>query len=93
MLAIIRYERLPTFCYGCGRIGHTERSCERHEASIDNRYGFWLLMDFIQSRCIWQSNLAGDSQTTAPTPEIGEHDIEQSNRDIFSDDRNEGGQE
>lgn len=41
----IKYERLPTFCYGCGLIGHMERDCtvvgeeERDEAK---QWGSWL---------------------------------------------------
>lgn len=27
-----KYERLPTFCFACGRIGHQIKDCEEHEA-------------------------------------------------------------
>ena len=41
----IKYERLPTFCYGCGIIGHIERDClvtEEEEAPNENQWGSWL---------------------------------------------------
>ncbi|RYQ87721.1 hypothetical protein Ahy_B09g095257 [Arachis hypogaea] len=46
-----RFERLPTFCYYCGLIGHDEVSCEKHEAEEDggraksNELGTWLRAD------------------------------------------------
>ncbi|KAL4365601.1 hypothetical protein AHAS_Ahas07G0122400 [Arachis hypogaea] len=32
-----RFERLPTFCYYCGLIGHDEVSCEKREVEEDSR--------------------------------------------------------
>lgn len=30
-----KYERLPTFCYGCGLIGHIERDCPMRQVEDD----------------------------------------------------------
>ncbi|XP_048496311.1 uncharacterized protein LOC125495591 [Beta vulgaris subsp. vulgaris] len=41
----IKYERLPTFCYVCGIIGHIERDCWVHqeeEKEIEKQWGSWL---------------------------------------------------
>ena len=41
----IKYERLPTFCYECGVIGHIERDCQvdRDEGDEDTKqWGTWL---------------------------------------------------
>ncbi|XP_027151970.1 uncharacterized protein LOC113752026 [Coffea eugenioides] len=41
-----KYERCPDFCYSCGRIGHSERSCgtslSGNEGKKDNQYGNWM---------------------------------------------------
>ena len=39
-----RYERLPTFCFHCGRLGHDLKHCQEISNSQDssNQYGDWL---------------------------------------------------
>ncbi|XP_074314076.1 uncharacterized protein LOC141649280 [Silene latifolia] len=39
----VKYERLPTFCYGCGIIGHGEKDCEHGPyEDEDLKFGEWL---------------------------------------------------
>lgn len=43
----IKYEKLPEFCYSCGKIGHTRLECdevviERHGQDPSSQYGSWL---------------------------------------------------
>lgn len=40
-----KYERLPTFCYACGMIGHIERDCINipdEDRSVEKQWGTWL---------------------------------------------------
>ncbi|KAL2926349.1 Gag polyprotein [Bienertia sinuspersici] len=39
-----KYERLPVFCYWCGKIGHASRECDdnKEEESAEYTYGSWL---------------------------------------------------
>ncbi|KAL5734135.1 hypothetical protein ACOSP7_031996 [Xanthoceras sorbifolium] len=46
--ALIKYERLPDFCYGCGYIGHSVRECHNSEVrksimeGVESKFGVWL---------------------------------------------------
>nr|KJB61256.1 hypothetical protein B456_009G348300 [Gossypium raimondii] len=47
VIGVIKYERLPDFCYGCGIIGHSSKICRHNkEASKLNesnlQYGSWM---------------------------------------------------
>ncbi|XP_027155881.1 uncharacterized protein LOC113756396 [Coffea eugenioides] len=41
-----KYERCPDFCYKCGKIGHSDRTCKMHIAlskgQNENQYGPWM---------------------------------------------------
>lgn len=38
-----QYEKLPNFCYICGKLGHVQAECDDDEArGFDNKYGPWL---------------------------------------------------
>ena len=39
-----KYERLPTFCFSCGKIGHDEKHCGMllEKQPIEKQYGDWL---------------------------------------------------
>lgn len=40
----ITYEKLPDFCYGCGKLGHVVKECDVHVPVSDTpyQYGTWL---------------------------------------------------
>lgn len=41
----IKYERLPSFCFLCGVIGHIERDCgcaEEEEETVERQWGAWI---------------------------------------------------
>ncbi|KAK3206646.1 hypothetical protein Dsin_020692 [Dipteronia sinensis] len=48
VVVALKYERLPEFCYACGRIGHGIKDCpdgEARKGALDGtptRYGSWL---------------------------------------------------
>ncbi|KAI8007871.1 Uncharacterized protein LOK49_LG07G01649 [Camellia lanceoleosa] len=51
-----KYERLPIFCYFCGRLGHSDRECDAKLSSADGtlvdvlQYGAWLRMDTFKAK-------------------------------------------
>ncbi|XP_027082492.1 uncharacterized protein LOC113780666 [Coffea eugenioides] len=43
---VFKYERYPDFCYNCGVVGHSERSCKEQRVTMarlsENQYGPWI---------------------------------------------------
>ncbi|TXG57156.1 hypothetical protein EZV62_018469 [Acer yangbiense] len=48
VMVSLKYERLPEFCYVCGRIGHASKECEDKEAKqealqgVSTKFGSWI---------------------------------------------------
>ncbi|KAL5823122.1 hypothetical protein ACOSQ4_021022 [Xanthoceras sorbifolium] len=75
--ALIKYERLPDFCYGCGYIGHSVRECHNSEVrksimeGVEPKFGVWLRASPLDRS---KSRQRGE-ETSAAKPKVHE-DIE-----------------
>lgn len=61
----MRFEKLPEFCFGCGRIRHLARECHDTEATNKDKleYGTWLKRDSIHRyRAAIKKGVAGREQ-------------------------------
>ena len=68
----IRYERLPNFCYWCGRVSHSERDCEiwlRGKGSLkreEQQYGEWMRAEQVRQTRKSVAVILGSSRSQAP---------------------------
>lgn len=82
-----RYERLPSFCFICGIIGHSDRFCERLFASsdgiVEKQYGVWLRAatrrNEVQIGEKWLRTAAPAKDVIGVTPEIAQGGTEGTN--------------
>lgn len=82
IMAIIRYEQLPIFCYECGIMGQMERSCTHNGNDRAKGYGFWLITGSIPSRCIWQEVHDEDVEKSSLRMEVDESVEVQHNHEV-----------
>lgn len=75
-LILLLYERLPDFCYACGRVGHVHRDCVDACLNItDPEFGPWMRAgrsDFVRPRASTRSGPEGckesDNSLGVPIP-------------------------
>ena len=69
---LLKFERLPNFCYWCGRVIHNERECElwlRSKGNLkkeEQQYGDWLRAETVRSSRKTVVTVAG--RATGKTP-------------------------
>ncbi|XVE52835.1 hypothetical protein DITRI_Ditri02bG0156100 [Diplodiscus trichospermus] len=66
----IAYERLPTFCYYCGRLGHIDVDCNEGFGETDNnqklnQYGDWLRASPLKKGLVSSKKQSSKSKTNA----------------------------
>ena len=67
----IKYERLPNFCYWCGRVTHGERECEvwlrgkGHLKREEQQYGDWMRANSRKTTRKTVTVIAGASRNQA----------------------------
>lgn len=79
---VFKYENVPTFCFICGIIGHSEKFCSRlfdtTESEITRPYGSWMRAPFkrqtnlIGERWPRDGNGAGDRNTVTAETNVRE---------------------
>ena len=68
----IKLERLPNFCYWCGRVSHSDRDCEKWLDSKgrlrkeDQEYGEWIRVEFVRGVRKTVAVIPGTSRRQAP---------------------------
>ena len=68
----IKYERLPNFCYWCGRLSHGDRDCElwirgkENMKKDDRQFGEWMRADTFRPTRKTVIVIQGSSHTQAP---------------------------
>ncbi|TXG70165.1 hypothetical protein EZV62_005100 [Acer yangbiense] len=77
----LKYERLPNFCFACGKIGHVLKECsddEDRKGVLDGsstKFGSWLkapLSDKLKSRLqpSWSGNSSDRERSVGRSPEL-----------------------
>lgn len=75
----LKYERLGTFCFVCGILGHTEKDCiivyANQDKKVERTYGTWLRAptqnNKVNAGVRWLRNMYGGEYKTRHGGETG----------------------
>ncbi|MBA0679822.1 hypothetical protein Goari_011568 [Gossypium aridum] len=88
IICVLKYERLPAFCYSCGFIGHTTTKCKNKYGAFESnvlnpQYRSWMRANIVvpnQDRGIWRNGVEIVSTKT-----LSNEDKEEIQTDIRDD--------